>query len=104
MPRKDQIIKQLQRVGLKANQLTGQALLELFYDIYNGQFVENLATAPLHPQELLVSLKPPQPMTNQTTFTNPATQVNLATPEGSSQPLTSQASKTHPFVVEELEA
>lgn len=34
-PKKDHIIRQLARIGLKAEQLTTQQLVELFYDIYN---------------------------------------------------------------------
>lgn len=34
-PKRDHVIKQLARIGLKAEQLTTQELVELFYDIYN---------------------------------------------------------------------
>lgn len=34
-PKRDHLIKQLARIGLKAQQLTSQQLAELFYDIYN---------------------------------------------------------------------
>ena len=34
-PKRDHIIRQLARIGLKAQQLTTQQLAELFYDIYN---------------------------------------------------------------------
>ena len=34
-PKRDHIIRQLARIGLKADQLTTQELVELFYDIYN---------------------------------------------------------------------
>lgn len=34
-PKRDHIIRQLARIGLKAEQLTTQELVELFYDIYN---------------------------------------------------------------------
>lgn len=34
-PKKDHLIKQLNKVGVKARQLTTKELLELFYDIYN---------------------------------------------------------------------
>ncbi len=89
MPRRDQIIRQLARVGLKATQLTNQKLIELFYDIYNGQSVENLA---LEKTPIEVSLnKPAQtpPPTPQSLPANPT-------------PLSSQPSKSHPFIVEEL--
>jgi hypothetical protein len=35
MPRRDQIIRQLARIGLKATQLGNEELIKLFYDIYN---------------------------------------------------------------------
>jgi hypothetical protein len=34
-PKKEHIVKQLARIGLRTNQLTTQELIELFYDIYN---------------------------------------------------------------------
>jgi hypothetical protein len=34
-PKRDHIVRQLARIGLKAEQLTTQQLVELFYDIYN---------------------------------------------------------------------
>ncbi len=36
-PRRDQIMRQLARIGLKSNQLITEELIRLFYDIYNGQ-------------------------------------------------------------------
>lgn len=99
MPRRDQVIRQLQRVGLKATQLSGQKLLELFYDIYNGQFIENLTTQPLKPQELVVSLKNPQAtlpvQANNTPMPYP--------PNPKPLPIPPQTSRSHPFVTEELE-
>lgn len=35
MPRRDHIIRQLARIGLKANQLNHEQLTKLFYDLYN---------------------------------------------------------------------
>lgn len=37
MPRRDHIIRQLARIGLKADQLNTKELVMLFYDIYNEQ-------------------------------------------------------------------
>lgn len=37
-PRVDHIIKQLARIGLKANQMESEKLIHLFYDIYNQTF------------------------------------------------------------------
>lgn len=101
LPRSDQITKQLSRVGLKAVQLHNQELLELFYNIYNGQFVETIPIQNINPAELVVKLKTPQSLTATPTFNPPANsptnQPNLG------QPLTYPASKSHPFVVEELD-
>lgn len=36
-PKRDHILKQLQRLGLKGYQLTSQQLIELFYNIYNPE-------------------------------------------------------------------
>lgn len=98
LPRRDQIVRQLARVGLKSTQLTKQKLIEMFYDIYNGEFVEKLADQPVNPEDLYVKLKNPQPVEKIATSA-PRTTINQPT----TQPLqTSQATKTHPFVVEEL--
>src|SRR5258708_71593 len=40
LPRRDNVIKMLARIGLKANQLTDDKLVRLFYDIYNESSVE----------------------------------------------------------------
>ncbi len=98
LPRRDQIIRQLNRVGLKATQLTRQKLIELFYDIYNGQVIEKAANLQLNPQQLAVKLKVPAPITAEPTFKS-----TPALPSTPSQPATmTQGSKTHPFIVEEL--
>ncbi|MBI2596671.1 hypothetical protein HYW41_00760 [Candidatus Daviesbacteria bacterium] len=94
-PRRDQIIRQLNRVGLKATQLTKQKLIETFYDIYNGQFVQNIAAGPKQP----VSPPPPTPVPASTgqTSTSPASMTQTPPIQQT------QAAKNHPFVVEELE-
>lgn len=99
LPRRDQIIRQLGRVGLKATQLANQELIELFYNIYNGQFVENLSLDANAPQQIDVTLKEPQ-------ATKPARPGGLLQKQQSAtlpQPLIKTTSKNHPFVVEELE-
>lgn len=101
LPRRDQVIRQLGRVGLKANQLTGQKLVELFYDIYNGEFVEKPASRTIIPEQLTVSLKTPKPVEQQPTFAMPAPEP--APPVAGAEPIISQPSRNHPFVVEELE-
>lgn len=99
LPRRDQIARQLQRVGLKTTQLTGQKLLELFYDIYNGQFVENVSAPALDPKELMVKLKQPQPVITQPTFNA----VQAAAPIAPQPVSSTNPSRNHPFVVEELD-
>jgi len=102
LPRRDQVVKQLSRVGLKANQLTTKELIELFYDIYNGQFEENIAPKPISPAEIQVQLKQPQLKISSPTYQAPAvTPVIQPTPPPASGP--GRPARTHPFVVEELD-
>lgn len=109
LPRRDQIIRQLSRVGLKATQLNTKELIELFYDIYNGQFVENIALKPISADAMQVQLNQPQQVSKTSTYNaqdieqpkSPIQQPNLtasqlARPAGG-------PSRTHPFVVEELD-
>lgn len=112
LPRRDQIIRQLNRVGLKATQLTSQKLIELFYDIYNGQFVENIPAPTIGAEKIEVNLKKPQPVANPSTFNQSTTPVTPPNPPQNPQILTpiqsgstnnGQTAKNHPFVVEELD-
>lgn len=105
LPRRDQIIRQLSRVGLRATQLSNKSLLELFYNIYNGQFVESIPPISLNPSELAVRLKQPQPITPEPTFNQSATpSTNQTTNQPNlGAPSTYSASRAHPFVVEELD-
>lgn len=98
-PRRDQIIRQLGRVGLKAVQITKKELLKLFYDIYNGGVLEEKTqSTPINPQDLAVKLKSPQSMPV------PETPAPQSTTVPSQPPVViTQNSRTHPFVVEELE-
>lgn len=98
MPRRDQIIRQLGRVGLNATQLTKKGLIKLFYDIYNGAGLEEKPTSiPINPAELTVRLKQPEkPSTPASTPEEPK-----LTPEAP-LPTATQPSRAHPFVVEEL--
>lgn len=96
LPRRDQIIRQLSRVGLKATQLERQKLIAVFYNIYNGEFTEKPAGQTIIPEQLAVKLKNPQPA-----FAVPAPEPVNQTPPP--PPLTvTQSTRTHPFVVEEL--
>lgn len=103
LPRRDQVIRQLNRVGLRATQLDNQKLIELFYNIYNGYSMETVPAAG-EAGKIEVSLKEPQPLSQPkpTAPIQPQTTTPSPPPPGS-QPLTSQVSRTHPFVVEELE-
>ncbi len=107
LPRRDQIVRQLGRVGLKATQLNNQKLVEVFYDIYNGQLFENIPAPILGEEKIEVTLKQPQSLkqtpTTQPAQSPPATSPSL--PATSYQPPTGtgQASRNHPFVVEELD-
>ena len=98
LPRRDQMIRQLSRVGLKAAQLSNQQLIELFYDIYNGQFVENIILDGHKTETIDVNLKQPVKV-DQKTFTQsppPATQSQMPIQQAIQ-------SRNHPFVVEELD-
>lgn len=102
LPRRDQVARQLQRVGLKATQLTGQKLLELFFDIYNGQSVENLPVQPIKPEELIVSLKSPQEIKLKPIISTETNSPSIWQPYSAS-PVVTQPSRSHPFITEELE-
>lgn len=137
LPRRDQIIRQLNRIGLRSNQLREQELIEVFYHIYNGEMVEKPAAGSINPSELVVRLKNPQMVQNNSE--NSSERLGkLGEPEGQNQAelgqnirqsdnpdirssdssgtlspsesfrstnpsIATQGSKTHPFVVEELE-
>lgn len=95
MPRRDHIIRQLARVGIKAKQVGTVELLKLFYDIYNNPFSEIVSgqSLPLvYGLSKPVSDKPPVPLFPATP--KPAAQVATLV-----MPVSSMA---HPFIVEEL--
>jgi hypothetical protein len=105
LPRRDQIIRQLNRVGLKATQLNNQKLIELFYDMYNGQYVENLSAPKAQPEQIEVTLKQPTKPTTSPTFNTAPTQ-QPAQPQGQPaelNPNINLSPRNHPFVVEELD-
>lgn len=111
LPRRDQVTRQLNRVGLKATQLTRQKLIELFYDIYNGEVITKPDLQPISPQQLEVTLKSPQPTRSQPTFNTPqqdtasqpaAAKSDLATALQPKPTIVTQTARNHPFVVEEL--
>lgn len=103
MPRRDQIVRQLSRVGLKATQLSNQKLIELFYNIYNGEIIEKTASQPVNPQELAVKLKSPAPIRTPENPIHRDTDTPISSDTPRQPPIITQNARTHPFVVEELE-
>lgn len=100
-PRRDQIIRQLKRVGLKSVQLAGVELLALFYDLYNGLPTEITLPEPLKlnkPGTVPAAIPAITPM-NTAAASIPQ---NTVTNNQPIQPVPPQQSKNHPFVVEEL--
>ncbi len=123
-PRRDQIIRQLARVGLNADQLSRRELIEIFYDIYNsenyslpkevynGEALEQSITQPVSPEQLAVRLKNPQPISVSQPTSSPISQSTNqiadtptyppGAPVSPGTPTITQSTRTHPFVVEEL--
>lgn len=103
LPRRDQIIRQLNRVGLKATQLTNQKLIELFYDMYNGQFIENIPAPTSLSGKIELKLKQPIPIN----LTTPSQAPPPMPPQNPTKPapisIENQSSRNHPFVVEEFD-
>lgn len=97
LPRRDQIIRQLQRVGLQATQLDKTRLVEVFYDIYNGEELPSQIEVPVKPEDLTVRLKNPQPVQAAPLPIQPP-----PPPPPTPAPTATQTSRNHPFVVEEL--
>ena len=110
LPRRDQMIRQLSRVGLKADHLLNQEVIKLFYDIYNAK--EN----PTSLNEIsTTSASLPEIVPQEANFKKPIIQqaplppIQTAPPPSSIiQPPSSNSSyvsrpiRSHPFVVEEL--
>lgn len=113
LPRRDQVIRQLARVGLRTTQLSRKELVELFYNIYNGQALEKETVQPISPEELAVRLKNPKPIeqlkpntaasVQSPPQTHPPAPPPTQPPPVQPGPATTQNAKAHPFVVEELE-
>ncbi len=98
LPRKDHVIKQLNRIGLKADQLNSASLLKLFYDMYNEAPVTQLEEVGVQVPVLLA--QQPQPIQPKA----PASPSPTLQPPPQPPSLVSQPRRiTHtPFVVEEL--
>lgn len=101
LPRRDQVIRQLNRVGLRATQLDNQKLIELFYNIYNGYSTETVPAAG-EAGKIEVSLKKPQTATPAPATTS-LPQNTQPSPLPPPQAGFAGQARTHPFVVEELE-
>lgn len=98
LPRRDQIIRQLNRVGLNATQLSGEQLIRLFFDIYNGEIAQKPAIPEVTPQQIAVSLK-----TSPAPQAVPTMQKPQPAPLPPPQAGYAGQARNHPFVVEELE-
>ena len=96
LPRRDQVLRQLRRTGLKAVQLTGEKLLELFYDLYSG-----LPTQPLPVEPLRLNQPGVRISTTQQKQVNVSSPIQTG-PVNNSQPDNPQSARNNPFVVEEL--
>lgn len=124
-PKRDQLIRQFGRIGLKVTQLNNENLLRLYYNLYNPQELTptiDIAPVNLQPVQQQPITPPPvvQSVTTPILTTFPTTQkpivaqVTPQQPQLPQQPLMpqppkvqstpiSQPSKNHPFVVEELQ-
>lgn len=109
VPRRDHIIRQLSRIGLKANQLDDRQLAELYYDIYNfdpsalprvEKGPENVAEPPA---AVVAAVAAPQPerVVLSTTTSKPVTEV-AAIPTTAAQVGVNNGRANTPYVVEEL--
>jgi hypothetical protein len=125
IPRRDHIIKQFNRIGIKISQLDNENLIKLFYDIYNESFAGEMTlpttnqiqqdspqTPQLQPQALAAPLPTPQPLPQNippqprptAPFMAQTATSSVATPLlASNTPLyRSRPSNSSPYVVEEL--
>jgi hypothetical protein len=96
-PRRDHILKQLSRIGLKSDQLDDERLIRLFYDIYNDEDKVSLSDIQGNPanqtapnQGIGESVKGKVPA--QTSPASP-----LREPEGSSEPRTALSLTPYPY-------
>ncbi len=107
LPRRDQLIRQLNRIGLKSTQLNTRQLIELFYDLYNGTSYIEAETRSLTDKPVVepVNLSQPKPKL----FPSPAAVASQPTPATgttfAAAPINDQTprpTRNSPFVVEEL--
>lgn len=106
VPRRDHLIRQLNRLGLKPKQLTSEQIIKLFYEIYNSSLPTSIQPVVKTPAEIIppklrpirtdlnpppVSMQPaPQPVPQPIPPLSPTNSAPMQTPLSS------------PFVVEEL--
>lgn len=118
LPRRDHIIRQLWRTGLKAAQLNSKQLVNLFYDIYNPPLVKELvdqepifsnlatpATAEVSKPQQIEVPKPPASPAASSTQPPPANIQPKPTISPQIMPIKEPArvsNLTAPFIVEEL--
>ncbi len=101
-PRRDQIIRQLSRVGLNATQLKDEELVKLFYDIYNTSTMAAPPQTQIAPTNLSIPSQaipkaPAQPTQLPPSQLPPLQNSNI------NRPLTpTPRPRTSPFIVEEL--
>lgn len=88
-PKRDHIISQLQRLGLRAFQLNNQRLIELFYDLYNPN-LEGIKFIPIKDYQA-VFIEP------KTTNKMPNLKNNLYMPESNQPETITDANKSKPF-------
>ncbi len=114
-PRRDQVLRQLGRIGLKSSILNREQLIKLFFELYNP--IIGTENKHVTPQE--VTLNQPQATINNQPNANlpqmsqpqapvpiqPAIQPQVATAQSivnQGEVPVQSASRNHPFVVEEL--
>lgn len=91
MPRRDQLLRLLGRVGIKASQIKTDQLIKLFYEVYNPQEGGQIRDIEIEPVKL--NPQAPQPQYQQPSL-KPTPVVET--------PMVIQKPRNHPFVVEEL--
>ncbi|OGE43911.1 hypothetical protein A3B45_02685 [Candidatus Daviesbacteria bacterium RIFCSPLOWO2_01_FULL_39_12] len=97
LPRREQIIRLLGRIGLRAQQLDNQKIIELFYNIYNREnFSQPTQSAPTALKaESAPPLPPPPPPQSPPV-------ISKAPPAQPAVAIATNKAQNHPFVVEEL--
>lgn len=92
LPRRDQVVRQLNRIGLKVAQMTSHKLVGLFFALYNGTLLETVIPSPVNLKAPSLPKEVPTPPKQQ------------PPPQPPPPPLIQQSgARNHPFVVEEME-